>query len=123
MTEGPNGRLALKLLGAVLTVIGAAGLILPLLPGTPILILAAACFARSSPRLEAWLLNHRWLGPGVRRWRERGAISLRSKIIALSAMALSAFLVVNSGAPGWAKIISFALMGAGALFVSTRPND
>ena len=117
------GRAALKALGIVLTAIGAAGVFLPLLPGTPILILAAACFARSSPRFEAWLLNHPRLGPGVRRWRERGAISLRSKIIALSAMALSALFVAKSGAPEIARIAAFAMMGAGALFVATRPNE
>lgn len=120
---GPRRRAALKAAGIAFTGIGAAGVFLPLLPGVPFLILAAACFARSSPRLEAWLLNHRVLGPGVRKWRERGAISLRSKIIALSMMAASGGLVVYGGAPMWAKISALSLMGIGAAFVSTRPND
>ena len=126
MTGAPPGRGAravLRIVGLFLTAIGAAGVFLPLLPGVPFLILAAACFARSSPRLEAWLLNHPFLGPGVRKWRERGAISRKSKFIALSMMALSGVIVTQTAAPGWAKATTFALMAIGALFVATRPND
>lgn len=120
---GPALRAALRLLGIMFTGIGAAGIFLPVLPGVPFLILAAACFARSSPRLEAWLLDHPVLGPGVRKWRERGAISTKSKIIALSMMAASGILVVNSPAPRATQIATLALMGVGALFVATRPSD
>jgi len=120
---GPKRQAVLRVIGILLTGVGAAGIFLPLLPGVPFLILAAACFARSSPRLEKWLLNHPLLGPGVRKWRERGAISLKSKILALTMMAASAFLVLNSGAPRAAQIATLALMGVGAAFVATRPND
>lgn len=118
-----KGRILLRALGVLLTAIGAAGVFLPLLPGVPFLILAAACFARSSPRLEAWLLDHPLLGPGVRKWREQGAISRKSKIIALSMMTLSGVAVAQSPAPLWAKALSLGLMAVGALFVATRPND
>lgn len=122
-TAGKTQRVVFRSLGLLLTAVGAAGVFLPLLPGVPFLILAAACFARSSPRLEAWLLDHPLLGPGVRKWRERGAISLKSKVIALSMMALSGVIVAQTAAPGWAKILTFGLMTIGALFVATRPND
>ena len=89
----------------------------------PFLILAAACFARSSPRLERWLVNHPVLGPGVVRWRERGAISPRSKIIAITTMAVSSYFVVQSPAPTWAKIVALSLVAFGAGFVATRPAD
>ncbi|OFW98573.1 MAG: hypothetical protein A3E78_00960 [Alphaproteobacteria bacterium RIFCSPHIGHO2_12_FULL_63_12] len=118
-----KGRILLRALGVLLTAIGAAGVFLPLLPGVPFLILAAACFARSSPRLEAWLLDHPLLGPGVRKWRERGAISRKSKLIALSMMTLSGVAVAQSPAPLWAQALSLGLMAVGALFVATRPND
>ncbi len=116
-------RFLLQLAGFILLPIGIAGVFLPILPGTPLLILAAACFARSSPRLERWLVTHPFLGPGIRRWRERGAISLKSKIIAISVMALSAIAMVYSAAPSVAKIIAGASLAGAALFVATRPND
>jgi uncharacterized membrane protein YbaN (DUF454 family) len=108
--------------GWVLTAIGIAGVILPLLPGTVFLILAAACFARSSQRFENWLLTHPKLGPGVVAWRERGAIPLRAKIIAISAMSLSFALIVISHAPPVALWVSGLCLAGSALFVGTRPG-
>src|SRR6185436_16514699 len=75
--------------GVVLVGVGIAGYFLPVLPGTIWLILAAACFARSSPRLEAWLINHPKWGPSIRAWRENGAIPRRIKLIAIGSMAVS----------------------------------
>lgn len=64
--------------------LGIIGIFLPLLPTTPFLLLAAACFFRSSPRLYQWLLRHKHLGPYVRNFREHKAIPLRAKIISVS---------------------------------------
>ena len=55
--------------GALSAGIGLIGIVVPLLPTTPLMILAAACFARSSPRLHDWLWNHRVFGPAIRDWR------------------------------------------------------
>lgn len=63
--------------------LGTLGVFLPVLPTTPFLLLAAACFARSSERLYDWLLNHRWFGSTIRNYRERKGISLRTRIGAL----------------------------------------
>jgi uncharacterized membrane protein YbaN (DUF454 family) len=67
--------------GAV--VLGTVGIVVPLLPTTPFLLLAAACFVRSSDRLYRWLLGHRWLGPYVRNYREHHAISGPLKAVTL----------------------------------------
>jgi hypothetical protein len=79
-------------LGFASVALGAAGILLPLLPTVPFMLLAAFFFARSSPRLEAWLVDHPRFGPHIRAWRERGAISPAGKRGALFAFAFSAVL-------------------------------
>ena len=109
-------------LGWVLLAAGIAGLFLPLVPGTLFLILAAACFTRSSPRFEAWLLNHPRLGPPVRRWRETGAIPRRAKAYAGLSLAASWIIIAATAAPDLLKIGSLALFVAVGAFIGTRPD-
>lgn len=78
-------------LGALSLLLGLVGIFVPLLPTTPFLLLAAALWVRSSPRLYAWLLAHRRLGPYIRNFRENRAIPLHAKI--LSVMLLWATLL------------------------------
>ncbi len=118
----PQMRLVLNLVGAALVVVGFAGIILPILPGVPLLILAAACFARSSPRLEHWLVTHPVLGPGIIAWRERRAISLKAKFMALGMMTISGVVIVLSGAPAIFKVLALASMAGIASFIATRPD-
>lgn len=128
--EGPPRRrrsAALRslflVLGLAFTGLGFVGAFLPVLPTVPFLILAAACFARSSPRLEAWLLSHPYFGPLLTDWFARGAIPLRAKRAALAGIALgfAIFLVVAD--PGWPLILAVAaLMGVGLAYVLTRPT-
>jgi len=115
-------RIAWLAAGLVLTGLGIAGLVLPLLPGVLFLILAAACFARGSPRLERWLLTHPRFGPSIRAWRRDGAIPMKGKIAAFAGMALSVALVSLSGAPAIAIGSTVALVLAGAAYVGTRPT-
>ena len=71
-------------LGALSLLLGLVGIFVPLLPTTPFLLLAAALWVRSSPRLYDWLLAHRRLGPYIRQFRENRAIPLRAKILSVT---------------------------------------
>jgi uncharacterized membrane protein YbaN (DUF454 family) len=107
--------------GLLLAGIGIVGLILPVMPGTVFLILALACFSRSSPRLESWLLNHRAFGPALRQWRSTGAIPGRAKALAVSMMAGSLTVMGLVGTSGLTIAVAAAPMAAAAVFILTRP--
>lgn len=77
-------RLGLIFLGSLFLGLGILGIFLPLLPTTPFLLLAAACFARSSKKLYEWLLNNRWFGSYIRNYREGKGIPLKVKIVSLA---------------------------------------
>lgn len=108
--------------GVLFLIVGAIGMVVPMLPGTVFLILAAWCFARSSPRFEAWLLNHRYLGPSVRRWQETGAIPLPVKLLALTSFVGTWTGSWYFGAPEAVLIGLGILFAALAVFMVTRPN-
>ncbi len=74
----------LSALGILSLGIGIAGIFLPLVPTTPLLLLSAALFCRSSPRLYNWLLSHPRLGPYIRNFREHKAIPLRAKVLSVT---------------------------------------
>lgn len=102
--------------------LGVAGIFLPLLPTTPFLLLAAFAFARSSPRLHTWLVNHRKFGPIIEDWQQHGAISRRAKVAAVVAMIAA---IVISGLMGFSStiiIIQLVVMGFVSAFILTRPD-
>lgn len=72
------------LFGTLSLALGIIGIFLPLLPTTPFLLLTAALYVRSSPRLYNRLLHHKYLGSYIRNFRENKAIPLRAKIISVS---------------------------------------
>lgn len=115
-------RWTLFALGFVFLGLGAVGLVLPVMPGVVFLILAAACFARSSPRFESWLVNHRHLGPPVVGWRRTGAIPRHGKLAACLGMAASFAVMTVGGAPLIAIAPVAAIMLACAAYILTRPD-
>jgi uncharacterized membrane protein YbaN (DUF454 family) len=102
--------------------LGAIGLVLPLMPGAVFLIAAVACFARSSPRFEAWLLDHPTLGKPLRDWRAAGAIPRSAKIMACVGMTIGFVVFWFSVDPSLPLGAGVAIMFLGcAAYVMSRP--
>ncbi len=114
-------KLAYRLIGFLSVALGVIGLVLPLLPTVPFMLLAAFCFARSNPALEARILADPRFGPHVRAWRERGSISRHGKAAAVAAFTVSALLGFSllhwpySAIPAGVAVL-------GATFILTRPT-
>lgn len=81
-------RWLLWTVGSVSLLLGLIGVVLPGLPTTPFVLLAAACYAKASPRLHAWLLNHRLTGPMLRDWEAHRSLTRRTKTVAVVSMLL-----------------------------------
>lgn len=114
-------RAAWFALGVVSLGLGALGVVLPLLPTTPFVLLAAYAFARSSRRWHEWLMNHRLFGPMIRNWQAHGAISRRAKISAMVALAVVVCISVVLRVPlPWLGVQLVAL-AAVAAFILSRP--
>ena len=87
--RNPVIRFALLVVGWLSVALGVIGIFLPVLPTTPFLLLAAACFMRSSKRFYLWLINHRHLGPWIVDYLQGEGIPLKAKVYAISLMWLS----------------------------------
>ena len=118
MPSSSTGRLRRGLLvaaGIVSVGLGVVGVVVPLLPTTPFLLLAAACFLRSSDRLHRWLLGNRVFGEYLRRYRSGEGMSLASKLTTLvllwATLAISAFAAIPAGL-WWVRLLLLAI-GAG----------
>lgn len=103
----------LIIIGLLSVVLGVAGIFLPLLPTTPLLLLAAWCFVRSSPRLYEWLLNHPRLGEYVRNFRENRAIPLRVKIVSVTMVWLTiGFCIIKVVSEWWWAQVALLLLAS-----------
>lgn len=116
-------RWLLTVAGCLALGLAALGVVLPGLPTTPFVLLAAACFAKASPRLHAWLLKHRHLGPLVRDWEAHRSLPLRVKWLSTGLMsatvALSAWQLHHRP---WAAAAVVALGAVGAWVVWRIPT-
>ncbi|MCK5888845.1 MAG: YbaN family protein [Methylococcales bacterium] len=88
-------------LGWFFVLLGIVGIVLPILPTTPFLILALALFAKSSPRFHQMLLNNRWVGDSLKQWEAKKSVSRQTKRNAsiLTLISFSASIVILSGRP------------------------
>lgn len=110
------------MLGLTSVALGIAGVVLPLLPTTPFVLLAAYCFARSSPRLHDWLLGHRLFGPLIVNWERHRAIAPRAKWLAVASMAAVFAGAWALGASSTVLIIQAVILPATAAFILSRPD-
>ena len=115
-------RVLWLIFGLFSTACGIAGVLLPLVPTTPFLLLAAFAFARSSPRLHNWLVTHPRLGPPIADWRAHGAISRCTKIVAVAVMGATLSFSVAMGLSGMVLLVQAVVLCASAAFVLTRPD-
>ena len=109
--------------GSLFVLLGLIGLFLPLLPTTPFLLLAAACYARGSRRFYDWLLANRTFGPLIHEWRTHRSIPYRTKLSAIALMSVTlAVSIVFFVQPGWLKL-ALAAMGLGlAIWMYRMPS-
>lgn len=91
--------------------LGVLGVFLPVLPTTPFMLLAAACFARSSRRIHHWLLNNPTFGPIIDEWHTYRSIPYRAKRIALLLIALSFGVSIAFFVSGWLAKLAMGISG------------
>ncbi len=112
------------LLGWFCVGLGIVGVVLPVVPTTPFLIVALWAFTRSSPKLAARLRSHPTFGPYLRDWQDHGVIPTRAKILALITMSSSIILMTMfSPLPFIALILMAALMSSIAIYIVSRPGN
>ncbi|WP_243370158.1 YbaN family protein [Microvirga solisilvae] len=109
-------------LGYASLALGILGIVLPVLPTTPFVILAAWCFTRSNPALAAWLYDHPRFGTLLTTWRDQRAISPRTKVYALLVMAASYAVAVWLSSSPYLPLILAVVMGSVGLYIATRPT-
>jgi len=102
--------------GGLCVGLGVIGIVLPLLPTTPFLLLAAFCFARGSPRLHDWLINHMHLGPPIQAWHAHRAVSRSTKRTATLLLAATFAIAWWTAVPPWALAVhGLGLAGMGVV--------
>ena len=102
--------------------IGLIAIVIPGLPTTEFILLAAWAATKSSPRLSAWLENHRLFGPILFNWRNGKIIQRKAKVSATLSMLLCAGLMLYVLDHGWPVFLAIAGMGMGNLWIWSRPE-
>ena len=117
------GRALWFALGCLCVVLGFIGVILPVLPTTPFILLAVWAFGKSSPAFAERLRNHKIFGTYVQDWENNRVIPVKAKVAACVMMSISlAWLTAFTEAPVWAKMLTAALMAAAAFYVLSKPG-
>ena len=115
-------RMGWTLFGGIALLLGLIGVLLPVLPTTPFVILAAFAFSKGSPRLRRWLENHRIFGPVISEWETHGAIARPVKKLACTIMGLTFLVSVIAGFALWILLVQAVCLGGAAAYVLSRPD-
>ncbi|MFH1185242.1 MAG: YbaN family protein [Chloroflexota bacterium] len=100
-------------IGTLSVALGVVGMFIPILPTTPFLLLAAACYARSSDRFLHWLLYNRWFGSYIRNYREGRGMPRTTKILTLAALWLTLGISAAFAVSGWWVRLLLVVIGIG----------
>ena len=126
LSENKLSRVFWFSLGMIFTGIGLIGVVIPGLPTTPLMILAAACFAKSSQRFYDWIINNRMFGEHVKNYREGNGIPKRSKPVILGTMwafvLFAVFIAIPDSAPEISRNATVILAVIGTIFILRIPN-
>jgi len=110
-------------LGWISVALGIVGIIIPVLPTTPFLLVAIWAFSKSSPALAERIRSHKTFGPPIRDWQDRGIIPLYAKFLAVIMMsAASVYLLAWSHSPNWLVTLTCVAMLVIAVYVVNRPS-
>lgn len=109
--------------GWVCVGLGAFGIIMPIFPTTPFLLVAVWAFSKSSPEMAERIRNHPVAGRFVRDWQDEGIVPVPAKLVAVAMMsAMLAYLQFWSEMPGWAVVAAAAVMAGAAGYILSRPS-
>lgn len=109
--------------GWICVALGIVGIVMPLFPTTPFLLVAVWAFSRSSPELAEKIRSHRHAGKYVRDWEDEGVIPTGAKVVAVVMMtAMMGYLHFGTEAPAWMEICTALTMAATAGFILSRPG-
>ncbi|MED5455756.1 MAG: YbaN family protein [Candidatus Thermoplasmatota archaeon] len=126
LSENKLSRVFWFSLGMIFTGIGLIGVVIPGLPTTPLMILAAACFAKSSQRFYNWIIDNRMFGEHVRNYREGNGIPKRSKPVILGTMwafvLFAVFIAIPESAPEISRNATVILAVIGTVFILRIPS-
>ena len=117
-----SGKTGFRILAYIAAGLAAIGVVLPLLPTTPFVLLAAYFASKGSPAFAQWLEGHPRFGPAIEQWRHRRAVPAKAKVLACSMMALSWGLLVMLGSPLMVLTVSGLFLLCVATYMITRPS-
>ena len=122
LANTPLKRALYVIAGTIFVVIGVLGIVLPILPGTPFLLLASACYLRGSKRLHRWLHEHRFLGPYLRAFEEGKGLPKRVKVIAIATMWIGISVTIVMFMQVWLALALVAIATGVTIYLVRMPT-